>query len=307
MIDKKAFFPEGLIPVSVRVNTSSFKKSWSPKDYGVPVHIDRAIGSTGNFKLLGDEYGLEFRRVRETLYGAMSNVGLKVGEYLWLVPEGKSWEEAKTSIQKATNDMRSLKSKLRREYPMAIEDYAAHADKKLQGVGALIREKAYDWSYLEQRLQVVVQTTYQDSAKAKVFEVLSERIGYCLGKLTKGDSYKISKYTDSQLQSIVDWCSGMSVYEPSLELFAGKVQVVQRLLPESVRTSEKYEDVSQKVASCLLALQSTVLDLQDETEGSIVKASGNLIDFVVEEPEPESEVGEELTKETADAFLAVFA
>lgn len=304
MLDHKQFFPEGLVPVSVRVNTSSFKKSWSPKDYGVPVHVDRAIGSTGNFKLLGDEYGLEFRRLREKLYSSLSNVGLKVGDYLWLVPEGDSFDRAMMLVQKATNEMRTMKSKLRRDYPAAINEYAELADKKLAGVGSLIREHAYDWSYLEQRLQVVVQTTYQDTALVKVYEGLNDRVSYCLQKLEKDDGYKISKYTSDQLQSIVDWCSGMSVYEPSLSLFGKSVKKVQALLPERIKTSEKYEDISGEIAKCLLNLQSAVLDKQSEIEGAIVQATGEIVDI---DDAPSLEEQKEVNAEEAGAFLSLFA
>ncbi|MGR5448592.1 DUF3150 domain-containing protein [Vibrio sp. PNB22_3_1] len=285
MIDHSEFFPQGLKPLSVRVNSSSFKKSWQPSDYGVPIHVNREIGSTGSFKLLSDEYGLSFRRLRDGLYNALSNHGLRIGNHLWLIPEGQSWDRSMTALKKYQAEFRDLKRKLRVRYPKAIEEYAAEVDAKMPGVGDLVREKAYPWAYLEQRLNIIVQTSFHESARSGAYDELIKRIDFALSKLEKGGEYRASKFTREHLEAIIDWSASMSIFEPSLGLIGKLVSAALTNLPEKVGPSKCHLAVSLEIANVLIEAKSTVLSMCEHAEADDANRSDVVMTTLLNEEE----------------------
>ncbi|MGR5347521.1 hypothetical protein [Vibrio mediterranei] len=272
MIDHQEFFPKGFKPISVKVNTSSFTRNWKPKDYGVPVEIDRSIGSTGSFRYLYEKYGTELRKAREDLYGALDNLLLKVADNLWLSPNDETWEKAMVHIDEAKNRLYGIKAELRQVYPEKVNTYANEVEQKtrdlegLRGIGELIRKKAPAWAYFEERLQVHVHLSYGDIAKHKVFSELEKRVATCLKNLKKDDEYRISKYTRSHIESACDWARNYSVYQPDLCPFVKAFEQLTEKLPERVSLRGDYKELSLSIAKSLNEVHEVIIELMNGNE-----------------------------------------
>lgn len=274
---------QGLTLVSIDISGTDFKKSLNYKELGLAEDVERELATLGRKSVNSNKFPKLLRNNKDQAYKYLDTYGVRFGTGgwtgSWAVPSDLA-AEVITQMEAFREQRLEIKRRLLNAYETDLEDFITFAESKRPGFGEIIRQNAYDKSYVEAQIDFKIShqgdivNSVSQSAITGLIRNVKEYENAILKKAKESNTRPIiSRFTRSKLEEMRDYCYRFTFLTDVLIKAADLLEETINCLPTTVIRSEQYLTETSKVMTTLKLLHTP-----DELEG---------IDVVTVQPETE--------------------